>query len=136
MYLLAYGSLVADLPERARPGHSGEPSAAEWKPGRDPYVRRVRGFRRQWGVAMDNRVDLPGYKFYVRSSTDERHEGHVAFLDLVEDPDAAFDGALFEVSESDLVALDARERNYSRADITTNVIDPPGPVIAYAGTAA
>src|SRR3954469_19076962 len=109
MYLLAYGSLAADLPG-------------------DPFVRKVRGLRPKWGVAMDNRVDFPGYKLYVREHTGERHEGHVAFLDLVEDPTAAIDGYLFEVSPEDLEALDRRERNYSRADVTPNVIDPPGAV--------
>jgi hypothetical protein len=100
----------------------------------DPFVRKVRGLRRQWGVAMDNRVDLPGYKFFVRDGTGERHEGHVAFLDLVEEPGAALNGVLFEVSEGELADLDDRERNYSRADVTAHVIDPPGPVIAYVGT--
>lgn len=115
MFLLAYGSLVADLPG-------------------DPYAREVRGLRRQWGVAMDNRVDLPGYKMYVRSGTGERHAGHVAFLDLVEEPGAGFGGVLFELSDGELADLDVRERNYSRVDVTSNVIDPPGPVVAYIGT--
>lgn len=115
MFLLAYGSLVADLPKRAR-------------------VRKVRGLRREWGVAMDNRVDLPGYKKHERAGTGERHDGHVAFLDLVEDPGAAFDGSLFEVSEHELADLDLRERNYAQADVTSNVIDAPGPVVAYIGT--
>src|SRR4051794_24828237 len=103
MYLLAYGSLVADMPG-------------------DPYARKVRGLRRQWGVAMDNRVDLPGYKSFVRSGTGERHDGHVAFLDLVEEPAAVANGVLFEVQESELAALDERERNYSRVDVTSYVL--------------
>lgn len=115
MFLLAYGSLVADL--------AGE-----------PLVRKVRGLRREWGVAMDNRIDLPGYKMYVRAGTGERHEGHVAFLDLVQDPGAAFDGTLFELSDVELADLDVRERNYRRVDVTSNVIDAPGPVVAYMGT--
>ena len=116
MFLLAYGSLVANLDDRARD------------------VRKVRGLRRVWGVAMDNRVDLPGYKFYVRDGPGARHDGHVAFLDLTEDPAGAFDGTLFEISEDELDALDLRERNYARADVTSNVIDAPGSVVAYIGT--
>ena len=40
--VFGYGSLVAD--------------------GAQPC--ELRGFRRFWGVAMDNRVDLPGYKHF------------------------------------------------------------------------
>ena len=86
MFLLAYGSLAADLPG-------------------DRFVRTVRGLRREWGVAMDNRLDLAGYKMYVREGTGERHDGHVAFLDLVEDPGAAFNGLLFEVTADESIAV-------------------------------
>jgi hypothetical protein len=115
MFLLAYGSLVADLPG-------------------DPLARPIKGLARRWNVAMDNRVDLPGYKFYVDAHTGKRHEGHVAFLDLVEDDDVTLNGLLFELDGDALDALDRRERNYERVDVTELVADPPGPVAAYVGT--
>ena len=31
----------------------------------DGFVCDLHGYRRQWGVAMDNRRDLPGYKHYT-----------------------------------------------------------------------
>jgi gamma-glutamylcyclotransferase (GGCT)/AIG2-like uncharacterized protein YtfP len=89
--VFAYGSLVA------RP---------------DARPARLPGFRRTWGVAMDNTADLPGYKHYVDPTTGERPAVAVAFLDLVED------GALLAVAPEALSALDARERNYRRVDVS------------------
>jgi hypothetical protein len=115
MFLLAYGSLVADLP--------GE-----------PLKRPVDGMARRWNVAMDNRVDLPSYKFFVDANTGKRHEGHVAFLNLVDDEASTLNGLLFEVDDDAIEALDDRERNYERIDVTERVADPPGEVMAYVGT--
>ena len=89
-HVFAYGSLLGES--------SGTPC-------------RLEGFRRVWGVAMDNRRTIPGYKYYL-APDGSRPEVCVAFLDLVEDPGAAVDGLAFEVP--DLDALDARERNYRR----------------------
>jgi hypothetical protein len=61
-YVFGYGSLVAPLGldlARAR--------------RREGFVADLPGFRRVWGVAMDNRRDLPGYKCYV--DADGRHPG-------------------------------------------------------------
>lgn len=92
--VFAYGSLAAA---------GGEPA-------------RLPGFRRVWGVAMDNSVDLPAYKHYVDPATGERPAVFVAFLDLVEDPAAVTDGVLLDAA--DLAALDRRERNYVRRDVS------------------
>lgn len=85
----------------------------------------IDGYRRRWGVAMDNGVDLPGYKYFVDPHTGERPAVMVAFLDLVEEPGASVNGTLLEVE--DFTALDRRERNYRRHEIR------PG-VHAYFGT--
>ena len=66
MYVFGYGSLVA-LP--------------------DAVPARLRGYRRVWGVAMDNTVATPGYKVY-ENPEGARPAVAVAFLDLAEDPDA------------------------------------------------
>lgn len=42
---------------------------------------RLEGYRRVWGVAMDNRVDIPGYKSYRRRDDGSRPAVYVAFLD-------------------------------------------------------
>jgi hypothetical protein len=88
------------------------------------------GWRRVWGVAMDNRVAIPGYKRYLDPRSGEPPPVHVAFLDIVEDPGATVEGVLLEAP--DLAALDARERNYERREVLTDA----GPAWAYVGSAA
>ena len=75
---------------------------------------RLAGWRRVWGVAMDNRVTIPGYKYYL-DPAGARPAVHVAFLDVVPDPGAAVEGRAIEVE--DLAPLDARERNYRRVEV-------------------
>jgi gamma-glutamylcyclotransferase (GGCT)/AIG2-like uncharacterized protein YtfP len=88
--------------------------------------------RRTWGVAMDNRRDLPGYKYYVLPDA-TRPSVYVAFLDL--DPGAAgsVDGVCTPVDAGALAVLDRRERNYDRVEVTELVASPPGRVWAYVG---
>ena len=51
-------------------------------PGRG-RVGRLHGWRRGWGVAMDNAVTVPGYKVYV-APDGSRPDVCVAFLDIAE----------------------------------------------------
>jgi hypothetical protein len=95
-------------------------------------VVTLRGHRRVWGVAMDNRVAVPGYKVY-EAPDGERPAVAVAFLDLQPDPDAGVGGALLDVGEDDLRALDDRERQYRRADVTA-AIEPAPPAGARVWT--
>lgn len=81
----------------------------------DARAWTLSGWRRCWGVAADNQVDLPGYRFWVDPHSGKRPEVHVAFLDLLADPAAEVNGTLFEVSADVWPALDDRERNYVRA---------------------
>src|SRR5918997_3788870 len=115
-FLFGYGSLAADLPG-----------------GR---VAELHGYRRLWGVAMDNRVDLRGYKHYRLRSDGSRPPVFVAFLDVVADADAVTRGVCVPVEAAQLPALDCRERNYDRVDVTDAVPEPPGTVWAYLGTPA
>ena len=92
---------------------------------------RLAGHRRVWGVAMDNRRTLPGYKYYL-APDGSRPELFVAFLDLVREPGSAVDGLVFEVPE--LAAVDARERNYARVEVTGSLdADLGAPAWAYSG---
>jgi gamma-glutamylcyclotransferase (GGCT)/AIG2-like uncharacterized protein YtfP len=115
-FVFGYGSLAADLAG----GH----------------VADLRGHRRVWGVAMDNRVDVPGYKHYRLRSDGSRPSVCVAFLDLVADAGAATRGVCVPVDEQQLPALDHRERNYDRVDVTDAVAAARGTVWAYVGTSA
>jgi cation transport regulator ChaC len=114
VYVFAYGSLT--LRRAPAPEH------------------RLTDFARVWNVAMDNRRDLPGYKYYRDLDTGERPAIHVAFLNLASDPGVATNGALLEVTRAELAALDARERNYDRITVTDLVDpEPDGTVYAYVG---
>lgn len=111
-FVFGYGSLAA------RPGPI--PTRELKKHG---FVAEVAGLRRAWGVAMDNRRDLPGYKYYT-DATGRRPEVFVAYLDLLEaseDPTARVNGLCLPVDDAVLEQLDRRERNYERTDISDRV---------------
>ncbi len=98
-------------------------------------VARLGGWRRVWGVAMDNRIDVPGYKSYRMRSDGTRPAVFVAFLDIEPDPSAAVTGVSMPVAAQDLDALDRRERNYDRIDVTDAIApSPDGRVWAYRGS--
>ena len=114
-FVFGYGSLAG--------GGAGRPA-------------RLEGHRRIWGVAMDNRVEIPGYKVYVREDG-SRPAVFVAFLDVAEQPGAAVEGLLLEVDDEALRALDERERNYERVEVTAAVDGmADGSVWVYRGSAA
>lgn len=96
-FVFGYGSLAADL---------------------DGTVARLRGHRREWGVAMDNSRNLAGYKHYLLRSDASRPQVYVVFLDLVRDAGSSVNGVLVPVDAAALNALDRRERNYQRVDVT------------------
>jgi hypothetical protein len=81
---------------------------------------------------MDNTVTIPGYKYYL-DADDTRPDVCVAFLDLAEAPDACVNGLCMPVNEAALRALDERERNYHRVDVTRCVEPLIGRTWAYAG---
>lgn len=94
---------------------------------------RLGGHRRRWGVAMDNRRTIPGYKYFLEPGGG-RPDVFVAFLDAVPEPGASCAGLAFPVDAAALGELDARERNYRRVDVTALVdADLGGHVWAYLG---
>ena len=115
MFVFAYGSLVQ--------GQQGMPC-------------RLRGYRRCWNVAMDNRRTFPGYKYYLDDETGERPEVFVAFLNVLADPGALVDGVALPVDAEALAALDRREFSYERVDVTHVADDLGGPVYVYLGRCA
>jgi cation transport regulator ChaC len=115
MFVCAYGSLV----------HPGEGVPC-----------RLRGFRRGWDVAMDNRRTIPGYKYYLDAETGERPAVYVTFLSISPADGGELNGVAFPAEDGTLAALDARERSYERWDVTGRVdLDLGGPVYAYVGRA-
>jgi hypothetical protein len=78
---------------------------------------------------MDNTRDLPGYKYYLDPETGERPAIFVAYLDLAPDPGASTTGIRFVVDAETRDALDRRERNYERTEVTLGLW-------AYLGTTA
>jgi cation transport regulator ChaC len=115
-YVFGYGSLAADLP--------------------GSHAAVLRGRRRGWGVAMDNAVDVPGYKHYRLRRDGSRPRVFVAFLDLFDDPAGATIGVCVPVDDAQLAVLDHRERNYERLDVTEAVIPARGRIWVYVGAAA
>jgi hypothetical protein len=113
-FVFGYGSLAIGVP--------GRPA-------------RLEGHRRVWGVAMDNRVTIPGYTASRLRADGSRPAVYVAFLDVVEEGDAAPDGVLRAVDDHALRALDARERNYERVDVSDAVAGAPGRIWTYRGSA-
>ena len=85
---------------------------------------------------MDNRLDLPGYKYYRRPDG-SRPAVQVAFADIIPEPGGpSVNGVCAPVEPAALAALDARERNYDRIDVTDRLEDPPGRTWAYTGSIA
>lgn len=122
MFVLAHGSLAA----RAAPGA--------------PLVR-ARGLGRAWGVGMENTRDLPGYRYFVDSRDGSRPDVVVAFADLVPIPGAGSIAVCLAVDAAMLAALDTRERNYDRVDVTGRLVGAEAEragatVWAYLGNAA
>ena len=124
-YVFGYGSLTA------RPGPVPTRELKE-----RGFVADLMGLRRTWGVAMDNRCDLPGYKFYT-DAAGGRPQVYVAYLDLVapDDPAAAVNGLCLPVDDRLLSELDRRERNYERTDVSDRVAAGGARVWAYVGSA-
>jgi gamma-glutamyl AIG2-like cyclotransferase len=121
-FVFGYGALAAELP---------------FVPSRelrdDGFVADLPGFARGWGVAMDNRRDLPGYKYYT-APDGTRPPVFVSFLDVVSAPGATVNGLCVPVDAEQLTRLDRRERNYSRLDVSDRVSAGGARVWVYVGT--
>ncbi len=119
-FVFAYGSLVRDL------------AAAMQGGGARPV--RLRDRRRAWNVAMENAVSLPGYKHYLDAREGSRPDVFVTFLNLLNASGEHVNGVLYPVSAEELAALDRRERNYSRIEISDSLEEPlEGTAWTYVG---
>lgn len=71
---------------------------------------------------MDNRRDLPGYKYYTDERGD-RPDVSIAFLDIAPDAGSAVNGVCIPVDDARLAGLDLRERNYERVEVSDRMED-------------
>jgi cation transport regulator ChaC len=125
-FVFAYGSLVAQRRPVATRGFAAT-----------GFVTELRDFRRSWGVAMDNSVDLPGYKYYL-DEVGNRPAVYVAFLDVMPTRGASVNGVCLPVDRDQFASLDDRERNYVRIEVTRFVDSPVdhGRVWTYVGSSS
>lgn len=139
-YVFGYASLVA----------LRDPVAVE---GTElpPLGGRLRGFRRSWGVAMDNWDAVNDHKHFVDPESRERPALRVAYLDVDPQEGATVNGLALPVDEARLAELDAREVNYDRIEVSDGfepadaaagrsndaaTFDATAPVYTYRGSAA
>jgi hypothetical protein len=125
-YVFGYASLVGMREAFAVGGSEHE-----------PVVGRLRGFRRNWGAAMDNWDAANDHKYFVDSGTGERPRLRVAYLDVEPSEGDAVNGLAIPVDAARLLVLDTREVNYARVDVS-NAFEPaiPQRVFTYIGTDA
>ena len=125
-FVFGYGSLAV---------HRGPVPSREIR--QRGFVTDLPGFIRRWGVAMDNRHDHPGYKYYT-DQAGRRPVAFVAFLDLRPSPapGATVNGVCVPVTDAELAQLDLREHNYERLDVSDRVDAGGVRVWAYVGSAA
>jgi hypothetical protein len=95
----------------------------------------LKGWRRTWNVCTDNTTSR-NVRYY-RPGTDERPQVQVLFLNVERAEDAHVTGYVFVVEAEHLVTLDAREGNYDRALVTSEIavegMAAPAVVWTYVG---
>ncbi len=96
----------------------------------------LRGFRRCWGVAMNNWEGGEEAKHWLDRSSGERPRIRIAYLDLREENGSTVNGLALPVDSARLEALDRRELNYERVEVTAAFEPELGArVFAYFGLA-
>ena len=98
-YVFGYASLVA----------GAEPGA---------LVGRLCGYRRFWGAAMNNWEGGEGAKHFIDKETGERPRIRVVYLDIEPSEESTVNGVAIPADAERLRALDAREINYERVEVT------------------
>jgi hypothetical protein len=100
----------------------------------DVVLGRLHGYRRFWGVAMNNWEGGEEAKHWLDRESGERPRIRVAYLDLREQERSVVNGLALPVGEDRLAELDAREINYRRIDVSDAFEgDVDGTVFTYIG---
>lgn len=118
-WVFGYGSLV-DLMSLKKTLEKNQICSQEY------IYCSLKGFVREWNVAMDNTKKIQGYKYYKNSKGEIPPVG-VTFLNLSKTKsDHAVNGILFRVNKKELERLTERERNYEPIEIDADLdIKPP-----------
>jgi cation transport regulator ChaC len=100
----------------------------------DALSGRLRGFRRCWGVAMNNWEGGEGAKHFLDRESGERPRIRVAYLDIERSDGSGVNGVAIPVEVERLAALDEREINYQRVEVTEAFEGPAsGRIFTYVG---
>lgn len=110
-YVFGYGTLV----DRESVGFT---LGRAITPEDGPHPVRLHGFRRAWNVAAHS-ADRPDYTFTWPDGSP--WEGWIGFLGIEASEEAVTLGAVYRVSDDELLRLDARERAYERAGVDDHV---------------
>lgn len=125
-YVFGYGSLV-ELKQPLTLGDRVYPAM----PG------RLDGFRRRWGVAMNNWETRDDEKHFVDPESGLKPRIAVAYLDIEEAPGETVNGLAVPVDARRLAEFDVREVNYRRIDVSRSFAPATTHrVFAYQGTDA
>ncbi len=126
-YIFGYGSLVAIESLRVFLGRE------KMIPG-DYQFCRLRDYQRTWNIARENKIDAPGYKYYIEADSEVRPDIYVTFLNVRPDPGTSIAGLLFGVTAAELKLVDQRERNYQRVEVRNHLdLKLTNPVWLYIG---
>jgi cation transport regulator ChaC len=79
---------------------------------------RLSGFRRRWGVAMNNWETTDAQKHFLDPESGLKPKVAVAYLDVEEATGEAVNGLAIPVDPDRLAELDRREGNYRRAEVS------------------
>jgi hypothetical protein len=105
--VFGFGSLVSRTSAAQTLGRAVEP----------PIPARLHGWRRDWSLARDNNASEKAFAL-----ADGTRPSHCLGLNLEPDPAApAPNGALLELSETELDRLDLREIRYERVEVSASI---------------
>lgn len=122
LWVFGYGSLVS-------PASFGHTLGRSLRPGIDLHEAEIGGYGRRWNYGVAS----------MRGETDEP-DGSVRYwtivaLGIVESRDETVNGVIGWVEGDELVALDLREQQYDRVDVTglatVHGIEVRGPIVTY-----
>ncbi|MDQ1307861.1 MAG: hypothetical protein QG671_3695 [Actinomycetota bacterium] len=124
-WVFGYGSLVAVEEAEFLVG------------GKVAQLGTLANWRRGWNVAMDNASAASDTKHFVDPDTGHRPAIFVAWLNVYACPGARVNGVFLPVTAAALAALDARERNYRRVEVSADTsLASPLPIWTFTGLAA
>ncbi len=123
--MFGYGSLVAAA------------EAERLVAGEVAQLGTLANWRRGWNVAMANASAASDTKHFLDPDTGQRPAIFVAWLNVYPCPGAKVNGVFLPLTAAALPALDARERNYRRVEVSADASLPTHlPIWTYTGLAA